>query len=65
MNKDKLELSKMDLSQLIEKLDDYRRDLFQIRLKSTTSSVGDTSQFKKLRKNIARALTLIKQKENN
>lgn len=65
MNKDKLELSKMDLSQLKEKLDDYRRELFQIQLKSATSAVGDTSQFKKLKKNIARALTFIGHKENN
>ena len=65
MSNHKSELLKMDLNQLRERLDDYRRDLFQLKLKSSTSVVGDTSQFKKLRKNIAQALTFIKQKEKS
>ena len=65
MSNHKSELLKMDLNQLRERLDDYRRDLFQLKLKSSTSVVGDTSQFKKLRKNIAQTLTFIKQKEKS
>ena len=62
MNKDKVDFKKMDLGQLQEKIDDCRRDLFQLNLKSKSAAVGDTSQFKKLKKDIARALTFIHQK---
>lgn len=60
MNKQHTEkLNKLDAQQLKEKLEGFRRELFQLRLTSSTSAVRDISQFKKLRKNIARALTYL------
>lgn len=56
------ELKNMSLEQLQDKLDDFRRELFQLNLNAATSHIKDGSQFKKLKKNIARALTVINEK---
>jgi ribosomal protein L29 len=44
------------------KVDGWRRELFGLRLNSVAAHVKDFSQFKKLRKNIARGLTILTQK---
>lgn len=59
----KEELSKLSLKDLYEKRDQQRRSLFSTKLNASTAHVKDYSQFKKLRKNIARTLTLITQKK--
>ncbi len=56
------ELKTMDVQSLALKLDDLRRELFSIRLQAATSTIKDKMQFKKLRKDIARALTYLRQK---
>lgn len=56
------ELKGMSESELREKVDGFRRELFGLRLNASTSHIKDCSQFKKLRKNIARGLTLLSQK---
>ncbi len=62
MNKVKKELKTLSGSELISKIDELRRELFSLRLHSVTSPVKDNKQFKKLKKNIARALTYFRQK---
>ncbi len=63
-NKIKDEFKQFGLDELKLKLDAVRRDLFSLRLNSSTSHVKDYSQFKKNRKNIARILTFLGQKGN-
>jgi ribosomal protein L29 len=66
MKNEKEELNKLNKEQLKENLDNFRRELFSLKLTATTSHVKDNSQFKKLRKKIARTLTqltLLKLKE--
>jgi large subunit ribosomal protein L29 len=58
----KEEIKQLEHKELFAKLDALRRDLFSLRLNSSTSHVKDYSQFKKGRKNIARVLTLLRQK---
>ncbi len=53
----KEELSKMNTQSLVEKLVQLQREMFSLRLNTATAHVKDYSQFKKLRKNIARILT--------
>ncbi|HZW61740.1 MAG TPA: 50S ribosomal protein L29 [Candidatus Babeliales bacterium] len=60
----KKELEQLSLSDLKVKIDALRRELFSLRINATTSHIKDYSQFKKLRKDIARALTYIKHKES-
>lgn len=59
----KEELKKLDSKQLQEKLENLRRELFSVRLNAQTSHVKDNSQFKQFRKDIARVLTFMKQKD--
>lgn len=57
----KEELKKMSSQDLKEKLDAMRRELFGLRLNSTTAHVKDYSQFNKLKKNIARVASYLRQ----
>ena len=63
MNKEKEILKSSNAQQLTEKLVEYRTHLFKLRLASTTGHVKDYSQFKKLKANLARALTYLQQIE--
>jgi len=56
------ELKALSELELIAKADDLRRELFSLRLHSKTSPVENFTQFKKLRRNIARVLTYLRQK---
>lgn len=57
------ELKQLDATGLKAKLDAVRRELFNVQLNATTAHVKDYSQFKKLKKDIARVLTFVRQKE--
>lgn len=57
------ELNQFTYEQVAEKVDGWRRDLFGLRLSSASSHVKDVSQFKKLRRNIARGLTIMQEKK--
>lgn len=52
-------LSKEDLQ---EKVNTMRKQLFSLRLNAATAHIKDYSQFKHLRRAIARGLTYLKQK---
>lgn len=57
-------ISQLSTTQLNEKLEELRGQLFALRLNARTSHVRDNSQFKKIRKNIARVLTRISQENS-
>lgn len=57
----KEELRRLGLNELRIKLDEYRRELFSLRLNASTAHIKDYSQFKKLRNNIALVQTLLKE----
>ena len=65
MNKSKHELGQLGIQELIVKVHEYGKELFALRLNAATSHVKDNSQFKKTRKNLARALTYLRQRVNN
>jgi len=58
------ELKAMSVQELKDKVNALRRDKLNLALSYTAAHVKDYSQFKKLRKNIARALTCLRQKED-
>ncbi|MGB8367254.1 MAG: 50S ribosomal protein L29 [Candidatus Babeliales bacterium] len=60
----KKELKNLTVKQLQEKIENFRKELFSLRLNSTTAHVKDYSQFKKFRKKIACALTIKNQSSN-
>lgn len=64
MNKVKIkeELKQLNKQELLDRVDAFRRELFSLNLNAKTAHVKDNSQFQKVRKNLARALTYAGQK---
>jgi len=56
-------LQQSSIEDLRSKLNSARRDLCGLRLSVATSQVKDSSQYKKLRQDIARIMTAIRTKE--
>ncbi|OGB97982.1 50S ribosomal protein L29 [candidate division TM6 bacterium RIFCSPHIGHO2_12_FULL_36_22] len=63
MKKELKDLQGLNMQELKDRADALRQELFSLRLQIRTSYVKDNSQFKKLRKDIARVLTVKTQKE--
>lgn len=59
------ELAGLSVTDLKTKVDAWRHELFSLSINAKTSHVKDYSQFYKLRKNIARAMTYLRQHELN
>ncbi len=64
VKKDREDYRGLGPDELQEKIEGLRRELFSLRLNASTAHVKDYSQFGKLRKSIARALTYLNQKRN-
>jgi ribosomal protein L29 len=60
----KEEIAQLSLADLRERLNNLRYSLFGLKINVSTAHVKDYSQFKKMRKDIARLLTLIAHKES-
>lgn len=65
MNKEKVEIKELNVAQLREKIESLRRELFNLKLNASTAHVKDYSQFEKLRRNIARAETYLRQRTHD
>lgn len=61
--KEKKELHLKTIDELAKQVFELRNQLFSSRMDSTKNKLKDTASLTKIRKNIARALTLMKQKE--
>ncbi len=48
---------------LKEELNNIRKKLFELRTQAVTEKVEDTSQFRKSKKDLARIMTVLKQRE--
>lgn len=57
------ELDKLSVSELRQKLDDSRKELFNLRFKHATAQLVNVAAIPAAKREIARILTLIKQKE--
>jgi len=64
INDFKKELRSKSVQELQDELDNLRRELFSLRLNSSTTHIKDVSQFSKLRKNIARTLGAIRSNQS-
>jgi len=56
------ELKELSKDNLQEKVSNLRKQLFSLRLNASTAHVKDYSQFKTLRRAVARSLTYLRQK---
>lgn len=57
------EVRELDVAQLESRLADTRRELFNLRFQHATGQLENTGQIKEVRKNIARILTVLNQKQ--
>ena len=60
---DKAQLKTLDVKSLNEEIENLRKELFNLHLTKKTGQIKDVSQFKKLRAQIARALTCLNEKK--
>jgi large subunit ribosomal protein L29 len=60
---DKKELKSLDTQALKQEVVSLKKELFNLKLNKITGQLKDLSQFKKLRVQIARALTYLNQKQ--
>ena len=54
------ELKKLNSAQIAEKIDQLRKDLFDLRFKQATRQLNETHKFKMIKKQVAQLLTLSK-----
>ena len=57
------EFRKMAVDQLKEREQELRTELFKLKTQSATEKVQDVSQFRKIKKDIARILTILHEQE--
>jgi len=58
----KKELSKLTKSEIIKNLENFKKDLFNLRFQKNNGQLKSPAKFKETRKNIARLKTLMKGK---
>jgi len=54
------EFKKLNSDQITEKIDQLRKDLFDLRFKQATRQLNETHKFKTIKKQVAQLLTLSK-----
>ena len=59
------EFKKLNESQIQEKINELRKELFDLRFKQATRQLSETHKFKTLKKNIAQLLTISKSQSNS
>ena len=56
------EISKLSNDELINKLDKFKKDLFNMRFKKTNGPLEDPSKFSQVKKDVAKILTRLNKK---
>jgi large subunit ribosomal protein L29 len=59
------EFKKLNSSQISEKIDEFRKDLFDLRFKQATRQLNETHKFKIIKKQVAQLLTLSKSQNDS
>ncbi len=57
------EVRELDVNELEQRVAQARRELFNLRFQHATGQLENTGQLKEVRKNIARLLTVLNQKQ--
>ncbi|HKZ27230.1 MAG TPA: 50S ribosomal protein L29 [Rubrobacteraceae bacterium] len=57
------EVRELDVNELEQRVTQTRRELFNLRFQHATGQLENTGQLKEVRKNIARLLTVLNQKQ--
>ena len=59
------EFKKLESSQITEKIEKLRKDLFDLRFKQATRQLNETHKFKSIKKKIAQLLTISKSQSSS
>ena len=59
------EFKKLNSDQITEKIDQLRKDLFDLRFKQATRQLNETHKFKMIKKQVAQLLTLNKSQSSS
>jgi large subunit ribosomal protein L29 len=59
------EFKKLNSDQITEKIDQLRKDLFDLRFKQATRQLNETHKFKIIKKQVAQLLTLSKSQSSS
>ena len=59
------EFKKLNSDQITEKIDQLRKDLFDLRFKQATRQLNETHKFKTIKKQVAQLLTLSKSQSSS
>ena len=59
------EIRELETSELLNKVEEYKKELFDLRFQQATGQLEDTAQIRKVRKSIAKIKTVIKERELN
>lgn len=54
-----------ETQELLNKVEEYKKELFGLRFQAATGQLEDTAQIRKVRKSIARIKTIIRERELN
>jgi large subunit ribosomal protein L29 len=60
-----VEVRELDVSEIEKRIADTRRELFNLRFQHATGQLENTGQLKEVRRNIARLLTVLNQKQES
>ena len=63
MAKSNVELKELDLAALVDELRDTKQEALNLRFRNATGQLDNTAEIKKVRRQIARINTLIRQRE--
>jgi len=63
MSKDKVDFSKLSTEELLKDIETAKMEYDQLRLEHTIREVQNPSVFKEMRKDIARRMTIVRQRE--
>lgn len=59
------ELRELSADELSSRLDELRKERFSLRFRSATESIENPMRFRSLRRDIARLLTMLREKESH
>ncbi|MCP3996724.1 MAG: 50S ribosomal protein L29 [bacterium] len=58
-----LELRELDAAELVEKLDEAKEELFNLRFQMATNQLDNTARLRQVRREVARINTVIREQE--
>ncbi len=59
------EIRELETNELLKKLEEFKKELFELRFQQATGQLENTARVKEVRKTIARIKTVIRERELN